>query len=472
MTPSAQLQLAADYGMDVTTVSGALRFCRIRPTIGPRSAGEYAAIVRRLGQVEGDGRLLAVGYNCVSPTQFLELLDDWLAYWYRAAVRPETVGSNYNPSPEEAWVAYRRRLPPHAARACTAIARRRGLDWLAHAGRSEILDVARAVARTSAENYVASPRVWRALGRLCPELQRVALKGLPYGLVRYREIDWDAVASAQRLILLGVRVRAAFATGRRLSALLGGKPLCPAYPNATLELQRRLVLGSSPRELAAEAGCVLTKAEAHAWLSSSGGSVAPATWLCGEHGLPLLRDGVVVRWAVQQCARRDGLRALTRERTFRRPQGMIRVRYLDLLDELRPEDLRGSVDSTFRAATQARGLSWIEEHREDDRILCGDPWGVQNRRMRLLRTNRELIREGDEMNHCVGSYGIMVDRGECYILALRWRNHRSTAEISQEGGGRATVLQHRGPENGDPHPACEALLQSYLRRVERIRRKF
>lgn len=58
---------------------------------------EYTRAVRRILRRAGlddiagtDGRLLAVGYDSVSPSRMARLLPAWLRFWGRAAERPAT----------------------------------------------------------------------------------------------------------------------------------------------------------------------------------------------------------------------------------------------------------------------------------------------------------------------------------------------------------------------------------------------
>jgi hypothetical protein len=91
----------------------------------------------------------------------------------------------------------------------------------------QISDAARALRRTSAEHLapVLSTKLLCALGRLCPELQRVALQSLPpvgpRSTYRIRDVNWERVAQVQEQFRLDHVLRVAWATGRRQEDLAG-----------------------------------------------------------------------------------------------------------------------------------------------------------------------------------------------------------------------------------------------------------
>jgi hypothetical protein len=68
----------------------------------------------------------------------------------------------------------------------------------------------------------------------------------------------------------------------------------------------------------------------------------------------------------------------------------------------------------------------------------------------LLKTPYELMREGTEMRHCVGSYADLVEAGYCLIFSLRAAGGtRSTLELKiDQKQHRILVRQHTGPCNG------------------------
>jgi hypothetical protein len=89
----------------------------------------------------------------------------------------------------------------------------------------QISDAARALRRTSAKSMgpVLSTKLLCALGRLCPELQRVALSTLPpvgsRSPFRIRHVDWDRVAEVQDQIPVDRQLRVAWSAGKRQQIL-------------------------------------------------------------------------------------------------------------------------------------------------------------------------------------------------------------------------------------------------------------
>lgn len=90
---------------------------------------------------------------------------------------------------------------------------------------------ARALRRTSAGQCgsLLSTRLLCALGRLCPELQRVALSTLPERLpsrrrlYRIADVDWSKVSEVQAQFAVDPQLRAAWSAGKRQQTLAGGR---------------------------------------------------------------------------------------------------------------------------------------------------------------------------------------------------------------------------------------------------------
>jgi len=79
-------------------------------------AGHYVGVCRRLDKrfEDEDGRLVAVGFNHVRPTVWVDPgrgYDLFRPYWGQIAPRPLLVGSSYNPTPADAYWAFRQGLP-------------------------------------------------------------------------------------------------------------------------------------------------------------------------------------------------------------------------------------------------------------------------------------------------------------------------------------------------------------------------
>jgi hypothetical protein len=548
--------LAEDYGFDVRDAGASLRFAYAlradaqppRPIAGP---GDYVArcraVARRLGRrdlekVPGqyqpervDGRLVAAGLNLCPPERWVRgELDAFLGYWKRAAASPATVGSSHNrASPEQVARAWRAGVPALAVRTLGTRAWP-GLDGRGPvrpcrgAARERLRVAARGAGRRAARHVhdhvrKLSSKAAYALGRLCPELARVALAGLvaefaaleaaskaAWGAlldaqkapenrdalqaandaseaaaesvrafrarpVRIRDLDWAAVARAQAELAGDAtgRVRAALARGKRRDALLAGRGagwLCPAYPEVSLDVAAALCLGRSPVELAAEAGpdARLTRREAHEW-ALAGAPAEVLSWWCGRTlplDCPRVRSWPVARW-LADVARRGHWELLTHERTFEGPAGERgHARYLDKVDELDAQDLvagtRTGVEPAFRRAAGRFGEAAMARAREEHRTLAPLPPGWRLfRAARHLDTPAKLAREGDELRHCVGGYSPYVADGRSVILGLDVCGHRSTVELSPSG----EVRQHRGPRNAEPHPLCRRALEVLVRRL-------
>jgi hypothetical protein len=237
----------------------------------------------------------------------------------------------------------------------------------------------------------------------------------------------------------------------------------PAYRTAGSKILARLVLGETPAQISG-----LTRREAHAWLLT-GPWLSPAEWLWHRHcpypqpfGLGA-RAVAVVRWILAALNDPQRRAALERERCERGPHGEeIRGRLLDRVDELIDRDLRPSVDATFTRAAQRR---WKEAERllarKREPLASPPRWWRPIRCARLLLSGADLIVEGKQLRHCVASYAPYVARGTSVIIALDVCGHRSTVEIDRSSG---QVLQHRGPENAEPHALCVRALETLKRK--------
>lgn len=534
---AALLGLLADYGSDVTEAAGLRAYQRAtRPGRDRkiRSAAQYVGICRAIAPETGrptraswerhwpagavDGRLIACGWNHVAPRAWVGgEMARFLAYWARAAGRPDTVGSSYNPDPDAAARAFFAGIPAALVRSGLRLSDREGcVRPMPRERVRRLLNATRAAKRTSVGHRTVSTKALARLGQLCPELQRAALASLPnepgqyvvtavrddgttegfHRPLRVRDLDWGAVARLQQSLATCAtgRVRAAWATGKRqIGLLLIARPegtgaydwtrddpagvdldaptasrwLAPGYPRLPLPMAARIARGEAPVSIAAsvDPDARLTRAEAHAWCSA-GAPQNVLAWWCERGNLPAVRSWAVARW-LRAVADRGDWHSLTRERTIRGPAGAEAiVAYLDRVDEIQDCDLvrgpRTGVDPAFERAAERCGEAWMAKARQDHRVLAGLPvgWRLFPRCMRHLATPAQLAREGDEMGHCVGGYAPAVESGRSVIIAIRVGEARSTVELDRSG----RVLQHRGASNAEPHAVTRRALMVAARR--------
>jgi hypothetical protein len=165
--------------------------------------------------------------------------------------------------------------------------------------------------------------------------------------------------------------------------------------------------------------------------------------------------------------------SLCRKRVERGPHGEeIHGSYWDRVDELRPPDLRDSVDETFTRAAMRMQKSMERLLSKKSEPLAPVPaWWKSARCAKILLTGPELMVEGKQMQHCVATYAGYVKKGESVIVRLEvperkgrhgetiW--HRSTVDLDRRTG---QVRQHKGPQNREPHPINVKALNVLLRR--------
>jgi len=264
------------------------------------------------------------------------------------------------------------------------------------------------------------------------------------------------------------------------------------YPSAKRDQIARLLLGEPPVKLAPG----LTRAEAHEWLSKDPYQ-EPPTWLLrrefrrsgdhypcgtgsrgyltasGDSVAETVKHVAVARWLLKMLSRKPTRDALCRERVERGPHGEeIHGAYWARVDELRPADLRDSVDETFTRAA-ARMQKSMEKllAKKSEPLAPAPAWWKPARCAKILLTGPELMVEGKQMQHCVAGYAGYVKKGESVIVRLEvperkgrhaetvW--HRSTVELDRRTG---RVLQHQGPQNRPPHVINVKALEVLLRR--------
>jgi hypothetical protein len=238
--------------------------------------------------------------------------------------------------------------------------------------------------------------------------------------------------------------------------------LCPAYPNASEDIQSRLALGEKPTQILRG----LTAREAHEALTA--GMVSAEAWLLRDTPWPraCVRGSEVARW-LAACAKDHQRRAaLETERAERGPHGEeIHGRLIDRVDEISARDLvRGEktgVREAFERAAKRRYEQWQKENEKKHEPLAPTPaWYRPIRCARLLMRSAALIAEGKDMQHCVGSYAPYVRSQQSVIVSIcvRARDgvYRSTVELDRR---TLQIRQHKGYRNSEPHEFCRRALE-------------
>jgi hypothetical protein len=502
--------LAAEYGLsfrgegDRFTWEKATRPQARFPKI--TSAAHYVAVCRRLAAKYGnaipeDGRIIAVGWNHVTPSRWVRD-GEVLAFerWWKAAVkRPDTVGSCYNPTPEEVYASMRAGLPAWACGTRVGgwlLGRGGELRRLKGAARQKRVDQAKALGRTSAKGLEGwfGADLWRRLGQL-PALWQWAVVVWTRNVfwateesvrrVRARDVDWERIRHmvsgegraelAQADVTpedetVGIAYESGVWGGAPQRALRGW--LCASYPNVPWRLAVRIARGETPVQLAE--GC-LSKKEAHEWLRSGGTDLVqailrPHTWPVAIWSrLHAVRSPKVAAWLVA-LHKRGALGQLTRQRRAHGPGAQEGgYTFLDKLDEIQEEDLVEEASTPTelafeRAATRVYEAWAASDVGQDETPLHAAPrWRIFPRCMKWLLSTAGLVAEGKAMKHCVGSYAPSVRAGHCSVLSIvvrvKGEIHRSTVEFAQNGD----VRQHRGVSNGEAPPLCQRALLSMLR---------
>lgn len=99
------------------------------------------------------------------------------------------------------------------------------------------------------------------------------------------------------------------------------------------------------------------------------------------------------------------------------------------------------------------------------------PFVTTLRTIHQLVTAEELMVEGADMGHCVGSYAIHCLSGDAVIFSVRDRDGRrcSTMQITisqdKKGDVKASFAQHKGKSNAEPSRECKIATLSLLRHL-------
>lgn len=98
-------EMAAWSVVTLAQLGRAGRRVSLTPVTKPMYVGMCRRIDPRLRGV--DGRLIAAGYNKIRPTEWVDKIWGFLNFWDNYVPRPHIVGSYYNPSPKDAFWAWR-----------------------------------------------------------------------------------------------------------------------------------------------------------------------------------------------------------------------------------------------------------------------------------------------------------------------------------------------------------------------------
>ncbi len=462
-----------------------------------RSAREYVRLCRRLypavfGYEVVDGRLVGTAWNFLSPRVWAIEFSSFKKYWDACAGRPNIIGSDFNPDPQMTFGAWQAGIPASVlknlirARKADVILNEQIIGLL-KGSRPRLIGAARAARRHSAmsSRLLFSSRALIKLGQLCPELQSVAIDYFRDShpgdtLMRARDIEWAAVAAAQKQLVADKsgRVRAAMSqrqmdkdvSSRRALRIFGiedqlelAEKLSPSYPKIPIEYSIGLALGASPSQLS---GGVLNRKEAHKWLEEGAPEIVP---FLGRNLSQRVECSniVIMRWLVA-VDDRGGLRALFKERTAHGPAGATaKYRFVDRVNELEEIDLingnRTSVDEAFESAARRNVEEWENINRNNHRVITTLPKYLPPlpEKIFLLDTPAKLVQEGNEMSHCVGGYTKAVEKGDTLIFSVRAEGYRSTLEIVPRDES-IEVQSHRGANNDSPPEPCVRAVEKYL----------
>jgi hypothetical protein len=512
-------QMLRDYGSDVTTLAGRRAYERACQPASPLTECGYVARCRQLHLRDYGSPLrthrdwVAAGFNRVPPKEWMgdgpRSMTALRAYWEEVAPRPDRPNSPYNPAVGDVIAAFWASVPVGLA----AVYRSRGegarRGRISRSGLRRLADIRRATARRGwrdeKEDGGFRRDALRALGRLCPELQRVALEtlrasaslgedswkcgrhGEEWGrrvrfdaAIRARDLPWGEIALWQRAFIERPALRALFARGRRLEALGVALPgigeVCPEYPNVPWWIAVHIRAGESPRRIC---GDLLTRGEAHELFASweTPGHLGEA-WspeaLVRAYAARLLARALpeqerphgrlpqaVAQWIVE-LARRGWLEDLTRERTIRIRGEAIQYRLIARLDELTAADVADCprpMRAFEAAAARASGAAAAAE--DHTPYACLPAWLRGGDAVTVLASPSMMVAEGQRQHHCTACRWSNVSATHWFV-AIRTDAGASTAEIDSW-----TIVQHYGRANSTPPDGHRDILRLWLDNMRR-----
>lgn len=245
------------------------------------------------------------------------------------------------------------------------------------------------------------------------------------------------------------------------------------------------ILGHSPKEISKLMGCELTHAEAAAWITKAYRSPKDylVTSVTSQFLSSFKNDGVnfcaappsltnsdseVIRWALEVFKSNTRFSGLCASRFLVQDDHKFEFKFISRLDELKKEDLHNSVHKTFEAAAQRIVKQKLKKLKNETKPLRKDPewWPGDNDNCKLLRSAADLIKEGDDLKHCVAQYIPHVKTGKSVIVALTTVDgDRSTVEIDPKD---LTVRQHYSRSNSTPPNNNHDLLLSLISKLKEI----
>lgn len=122
----------------------------------------------------------------------------------------------------------------------------------------------------------------------------------------------------------------------------------------------------------------------------------------------------------------------------------------------------------LRAKREAEKLKGVQAVYEQLHDLI--EWTDGKLLVRMAHDVGDLIREGREMQHCVGTYGRRVAEGQCFILFIRRAAEPDKAFYTVEIRRDLTslkIVQFRGYRNSDRSAEERAEVEAFLARYER-----
>ena len=243
------------------------------------------------------------------------------------------------------------------------------------------------------------------------------------------------------------------------------KNFCPAYPQLSRKVQAKLVLGAKPEQILRG----LTPSEARKALCEGYDGMSTrktaAEWLLRGVELPnrgAVESVPVARWVAASMANAPRRAALFTEHIERGPGGgEIHGRFIDRIDEIRAADLpngpKTSVREAFSRAAARMYKEWEKDNEnKEERLIAPPKWWKPVRYTKLLNTPGKLVKEGREMQHCVGTYTHAVRRGDSVIVSFNILGQRATVELSRDG---KRVKQCYGAGNKPAPAICQRALR-------------
>lgn len=183
-------------------------------------------------------------------------------------------------------------------------------------------------------------------------------------------------------------------------------------------------------------------------------------------------DKLLIDW----LARKWQNPVMSKQRTLYGPNDYVRhYTYLDILDELQPEDLVNGIDTKPDAAFRNSAGRLEAQYKASlgEAVMFRNSPFEDTEGIKFINNSVDLITEGKLMHHCVGGYLKACIASTSLIYHVNVKNQQSTLEIGRANAeNKWRLVQNKSHYNADPGDDNWKTVLSWCKRhgIEAIRK--